>query len=101
MAAPFALGCSGIGEAVTNAVIIGLVVAGIAWNRTARPDSHPGWSWTNAVLGIWLLFAPFVLGCSETTEAVANDLVVGAIVLILGATSAIAGQRLHQSGQAH
>ncbi len=42
--------------------------------------------------GIWLLAAPFVIGYSDTGAAVANDIIVGVIVLILAAWSAYASR---------
>lgn len=40
-------------------------------------------SGVNAVLGIWLIAAPFVLGYSAVTTALYDDIVIGAGVLIL------------------
>lgn len=94
LAAPFLLGYGAVTAAVTNAIIIGLAVLGMAWYRTANPAKATGLSWTNAALGGWLVIAPFVLGYSATTAAVANDIIVGLIVLTLGAVSAVAGNKL-------
>ena len=35
------------------------------------------------VAAIWLMAAPFVLGYAETTAAMRNDVVVGAVMLVL------------------
>lgn len=94
LAAPFVLGYSAVGAAVSNAIIVGLVVLGLAWYRTANPARALSASWTNAVLGGWLIVAPFVLGYSATAAAVTNDIIVGLVVLTLGAVSAIAGNKL-------
>jgi hypothetical protein len=60
---------------------------------------NPSLSWTNALLGLWLVVAPFVLGYGVAVEAEAlatagavggaqaamwNDIIVGVIVLVLG-----------------
>lgn len=39
-----------------------------------------GISWTNFGLGVWLFFAPFLLGYSGTTSAYYEDLVVGFLI---------------------
>jgi hypothetical protein len=38
------------------------VVASLAVARLARPLMNPSSSWINAVLGLWLIVAAFVLG---------------------------------------
>lgn len=94
LAAPFVLGYGGITAAVTNSIVVGLVVLSLAWYRTANPSRTMGASWTNALLGGWLIVAPFVLGYSATTAAVTNDIIIGLVVLSLGTASALAGRRL-------
>ncbi|MEA5507914.1 SPW repeat protein, partial [Halotia wernerae UHCC 0503] len=49
-------------------------------------------SWFNAVLGLWLILAPFLLRYLAQT-AFWNDIIVGIIVLCLGAWSAVASGR--------
>lgn len=92
--APFVLGYSAVAAAVSNAIIIGLLVLGLAWYRTAKPGKGVGASWTNAVLGGWLIAAPFALGYSGTGAAVANDIIVGLVVLTLGVVSVVAGNKV-------
>lgn len=66
---------------------IGLLVLGLAWYRTANPAKATAASWTHAVAGGWLVVTPFMLGYSGTAAAVANDVIVGLIVLTLGASA--------------
>jgi SPW repeat len=90
--------------ALWNDVLVGIVVAVLAVARLARPLMNPSLSWTNALLGLWLVVAPFVLGYGVAVEAEAlatagavggaqaamwNDVIVGVIVLVLGAWSAL------------
>lgn len=69
-------------------------------SQTSRPAGSGSasvvrWSsGTNIAAGLWLLAAPFVLGYSATAAAVTNDIIVGLVVLTLGAVSAIAGNKL-------
>jgi len=46
------------------------------------------WMVFQAVLGIWLVFSPFFLGYREITSMTINDMIVGAIMVILGLTVA-------------
>jgi hypothetical protein len=102
--APFVLGYDQIQAALWNDVLVGIVVAGLAVARLARPLMSPSLSWINAVLGLWLILAPFVLGYGGAVEVEAlatagpvggaqaamwNDIIVGVIVLVLGAWSAL------------
>jgi hypothetical protein len=106
--APFLLGYDAIQAALWNDVIVGIIVAAFAVARVARPLMNPGLSWINALLGLWLIVAPFVLayGGGIEGEALApegaiggaqtamwNDIIVGVIVLVLGAWSALSARR--------
>jgi hypothetical protein len=44
----------------------------------------------NIIAGIYLIVAPFILGYGSLTRAVTNDVVVGILVVILGAISLVA-----------
>lgn len=90
---PYVLGYGDVAAAVWNASIVGVLVGGMAWYRTARPDQGIGLSWTNAVLGAWLVFAPSTLSYTDTGAAVGNDITVGLIVLVLAVVSAVAGSK--------
>ena len=49
------------------------------------------WMMFQVVLGIWLIISPFALGFREVTSMTINDLILGAIVTILGLTVALTG----------
>lgn len=49
-------------------------------------------SWTNVVLGLWLLFAPLVMRVSSTARF--NEMIVGAVVALMGWISATASEDL-------
>ena len=105
--APFVLGYDEIRAALWNDVVIGIIVAAFAVARVARPLMNPSLSWINAVLGLWLIVAPFVLGYGRVVEVEAlaaegavgagqiamwNDIIVGVIILVLGAWSALSAR---------
>ena len=49
------------------------------------------WMIFQVVLGIWLIVSPFVLGFREITSMSLNDMILGAIVAILGLVVAFIG----------
>jgi hypothetical protein len=95
---PFILGYTAVIGALWNDIVIGLAVTGLAWTRVAKPLDYEAASWTNVVLGVWLLAAPFALGYTATTAAMWNDIVIGIIVAVLGAWSAVASRGQQASG---
>jgi len=51
-------------------------------------------SWINALLGLWVLLAPFILGYSGTSGgATWNDVIVGVVVIILEVWGASAAKK--------
>lgn len=42
-------------------------------------------SWLCVIAGIWLIIAPFILGYSDNVTALWNDIILGLIVLGIGA----------------
>jgi hypothetical protein len=93
--APWVLDYSGQDNAVWNRVVVGAAIAVLAITRMVSPVSTAPLSWVNVVLGGWLVVAPFVLTYNDTTETAAiywNDIVVGVLVLILAAISAVTGR---------
>ena len=105
--APFVLGYVDIRAALWNDIVVGIIVAAFAVARVARPLMNPSLSWINAVLGLWLIVAPFALGYGRGVDAEAlaaegfvgaaptamwNDIIVGVIILVLGAWSALSAR---------
>lgn len=95
--APWVLNYSAVDGAVWNQVTIGVVVAVLAVARVAAPYRFAPLSWVNAVLGGWLVIAPFVLPYEEAGGAPAavvwNDVLIGLLILALGVWSAVVTQR--------
>ena len=75
-----------------NQVVVGIAVATLAMIRVLAADRAAGLSWTNFVLGGWLVVAPFLLTYNDSTSTAAiywNDIIVGLLVLSLAAWSAL------------
>lgn len=99
--APFALGYSQSASARWNDIVVGAAILIMAARCAFAPADEVGLSSACAVLGGWLVIAPFALGNSNITANVWNDVVVGVLVAVLGAWSAFAGQQIHGGGRAH
>jgi SPW repeat len=98
VAAPFVFGATATTAFLWDAVIIGvaLVILGAWAALSAEVGTDRNLDWLNAVLGLWLIAAPFVLGYSGVAVALWNDIVVGIIIAVLGAWAALAlGQQQH------
>jgi hypothetical protein len=86
--APFILGYSSASVPTTNAIIVGLIVTVLAAIRFFGAYRAAWLSWVNAVLGVWLIVAPFILGYAGNART--NDIIVGVIIAALGTWSALA-----------
>src|SRR3954469_7890715 len=76
---PFVFLYRGISEALWDNVVVGILVALLAIWRAVADDTEGMTivSWVMALLGLWTLISPFVLGYSQTRNAMLNDVVVG------------------------
>ncbi len=84
IAAPFALGTSADPNSTWNAVVVGVLVVAIALWALAVPRSATA-EYSNMVLGVWLIVAPYALGFVDLGFAARNAWVVGVCVLALAA----------------
>lgn len=94
--APFALTYTDTNAALWNDIILGVGIGIVALIRVGMPLRYEMLSWLNALLGIWLIIAPFALGYSDLAEPLWNDIIVGAIVLVLAVWSAVTTSRVSQ-----
>lgn len=76
--------------ATSNNVIVGLAIALIASIRFFGAYDAAWLSWINAVLGLWVLLSPWILGFSEFDVATGNNIILGIIVIVLASWSALA-----------
>lgn len=84
--------------ATWNDIVAGVLALALAWGRLSNARFSPGLSWTNALLGIRLVLAPFVLRYSVHSVPLWNDVIVGVIVASLAAWSAVATPRRAVAG---
>lgn len=95
IAAPFVLGFQNVNVAMWNHVVVGAAIGIMALIRASDPDHRQTISWINVVLGVWLIAAPFVLNYASVQSAMTNSIVMGVVVIVLGAFSA------YETNQAH
>ena len=93
--APFILGYSNLQSTTWNSIIVGILIAGMAGYRIANPHLNPWVSWVVAALGVWVILSPFVYAHSDVARPFWNDIIIGIVVLILGAWSAMSA---HETG---
>ena len=99
--APFALAYSDSASARWNDIVVGAAVLILAGRSAVAPANGVQLGCSCAALGVWLVIAPFALGNSNITANVWYDALVGVLLVVLGAWSAFAGERLHGGGRAH
>src|SRR5215831_1737772 len=87
---PWVFGFAPMPGAVSNSIIVGVVIAVLALSREFGAES--GWSWVNAVLGAWTIASPFVFHYASNIGATWNGIIVGIIVVVLGATSGMSNE---------
>ncbi|WP_447001878.1 SPW repeat domain-containing protein [Saccharothrix isguenensis] len=97
--APFALGYAPASEGFEgywHDIVVGGTIALLALVRSLAPRHLPWLSLVNVVLGVWLIFAPVVLGYEPwpgSTTAAVNAIVVGGVVIAMALLSAFATYR--------
>ncbi len=94
--APFVLGFSTMTAALWSNIIVGilLIIFGVWAALSNRMSTDRTLDWINAVLGLWLLISPFVLGSSVIMAALWSDVILGIIALILGVVAALRESRV-------
>ena len=70
----------------------GVLVIGIALICAVKPSVSSWLSWVNVALGILLILAPFLLGYANRNVALWNEIILGVIIVGLGAWSAREGR---------
>jgi membrane protein YdbS with pleckstrin-like domain len=75
---PYVLGYADQATPAWNAYVVGVVILVIA---AAAIWAFQKWEeWINAVLGLWLIVSPWILGYSEVATPLWNQIIVGVVV---------------------
>ncbi len=78
---PWALGYAGETAAATNAVLAGAVLLAVALGAMLMPRAWEEWS--EAVVGLWLVASPWIVGFAAHMDARNVALCTGIVVLVL------------------
>ncbi|MDQ0753622.1 hypothetical protein QF034_007853 [Streptomyces africanus] len=82
---------------VTHNLIMGIAIGLLALGFTRAPERMYGLSWAMCALGVWMIISPWVVGDSPDAGVVWNNIIIGALAVILGlactATAAKASAR--------
>jgi len=85
---PFILGYGNVTSATWNDIIVGILLAVVAgWVASARVASSAP-KWFCFILGIWLIFSPFILGFSGQAVPFWNNIIIGIVSAVLAAWAA-------------
>ncbi len=90
---PFVLSFAG-STGMWIAVITGAIVLVLAWLRYNSAASAPGLSWIVALLGIWLIVAPFLFGMAGVSRLLIDYVIVGIGYIVFGSWAATSGRML-------
>ena len=80
---------------VWNHILVGLLlmIAGAWAALTRQAGTAKRLHWTAAAAGAWLVLASFILRFPAVNAGLWNDVIVGAVVVILGVWAALAAAR--------
>ncbi len=89
--APFVIGFDQVKAAVWNHIFIGLILMIVgAWAAlTSNVRTAKTMDWIAAAAGAWLIVASFILRNPAIAAGLVNDVLVGAIVIVLSITSGL------------
>lgn len=83
---PWVLGFMDMSTAAWNAWIVGVALAVLA---VATLSAFAEWEeWASAVLGLWLIVAPWALGFATDAQALFTHVVIGVLVAAFSAWTA-------------
>ncbi|MCX4767477.1 SPW repeat protein [Streptomyces sp. NBC_01275] len=77
----------------THNLVVGIAIGLLALGFTAAPARMYGLSWAMCALGIWMIVAPWVVGSSPDAGVAVNNIIIGALALILGMMCAFTAAR--------
>jgi SPW repeat len=89
--APFVVGYHMVSAAAaTEDVVMGILILGFALWTALAVAPPAGMGWAVFLFGVWVAAAPFAVGYQTvSTSAMVNDLIVGALTLLMGAIRAV------------
>jgi SPW repeat len=87
---PFILSYGNLPAATWNDIVLGIIVAAVAWVRISDTPVFPGLAWINVVAGVWLFISPWVFNFASNPTPLWNNLILGVIVFVFAIWGAVA-----------
>ncbi|MFJ9663355.1 SPW repeat protein [Streptomyces sp. NPDC101219] len=81
---------------VTHNLIVGIAIGLLALGFTAAPARMYGLSWAMCALGVWMIVSPWIVGESPDAGVIWNNIIIGALAVILGAVCAATAARTNR-----
>jgi hypothetical protein len=82
---PWIVGFNNTGTIAMNNLITGLAVSALALGFSSAFGRTHGIAWVTPVIGLWTIIAPWVIsGNVANTRTIWNNVLVGALLLVLG-----------------
>ncbi|WP_328370474.1 SPW repeat protein [Streptomyces sp. NBC_00457] len=75
-------------DLVPHNLVIGIAIGLLALGFTRAPERMYGLSWAFCALGVWMIVSPWIVGSSPDAGVVWNNIIIGALAVILGLTCA-------------
>ncbi|MFI9248485.1 SPW repeat protein [Streptomyces sp. NPDC053069] len=69
---------------MTHNLIMGIAIGLLALGFTRAPERMYGLSWAMCAIGIWMIIAPWVVGRGPDAGVIINNVIIGALALVLG-----------------
>ncbi|GAA5058686.1 hypothetical protein HNP84_005462 [Thermocatellispora tengchongensis] len=89
---PWIVGFTERGALTVNNLIVGIAVALLALGFSSAFGRTYGIAWVAPLLGLWTIFAPWIIrGDQATTATIWNNVIVGIIITVLGLAALGAG----------
>lgn len=94
MISPWVIGFSGLTTITIHNVIVGLAASLLAIGYAAAFGRTHGLAWVLPVIGVWAIISPWLVsGEVNVTEVVLNNVIVGAVIVLLGLITVAVGMR--------
>ncbi|MEU5095571.1 SPW repeat protein [Streptomyces sp. NPDC020996] len=69
---------------MTHNLVVGIAIGLLGLGFTAAPERMYGLSWAMSALGVWMIIAPWIVGTGPDAGIIWNNVVIGALAVILG-----------------
>ncbi|MES4893317.1 SPW repeat protein [Streptomyces sp. NPDC096012] len=78
---------------MTHNLIMGIAIGLLALGFTRAPERMYGLSWAMCAIGIWMIIAPWIVGRGPDAGVIINNVVIGALALVLGLVCAVTAMK--------